>query len=77
MTIRMKIRYDLGTSLYDMPEPFLNMYKTIPRGFIKFDRCVEMLREEPYDATLYRNGEEWWLEFPTQEDYMTFIMKWS
>jgi hypothetical protein len=77
MTIKMKIRYDLGTTFYDMPEPFRNMYMTIPRGFIKFDMCVEMLKKEPYKARLHRDGEIWWLEFPTQEDYMAFIMKWS
>lgn len=73
----MRVKYDLGISFYDMPEPFVNFYRTIPRGFVKFDRCVELLRKEPYRARLYRDGDHWWMEFPTQEDYVAFIMKWS
>lgn len=73
----MTIKYDLGTSYYDMPEPFVNFYRTIPRGFSKFDRAVELLRTEPYSARLHKDGEYWWMEFPTQEDFLAFIMKWS
>lgn len=74
----MTIKYDLGFSLYDMPEPFKNFYRTIPRGFTKFDRAAELLRREPYSASLHKDSQQhWWVEFPTKEDYMAFILKWS
>lgn len=73
----MTIKYDVGFTYDDMPKPFYNFYRSLPPGFLKFDQAAKKLKQEPYRASLHRNQEKWWIEFPTQEDYLAFILRWS
>jgi len=73
----MTIKYDVGVTYGDMPEPFCNFYRSLSPAFLIFEHAAEKLNQEPYNATLCNHSGHWWIEFPTQEDYVAFLMRWS